>query len=165
MENSLIPPGWSHNPSEWFARLPVIVLALLGCGIATYLTLYQVDVLHGVWEPFFGDGSLLILKKSAIVRFLHPVPDASLGAGAYLAEVVVELIGGRDRWRTRPWVVVLNGIIALSLALMGILLTICQPVFFHHFCTLCLSSAACSLAILATSFREAWAAVRFLRTR
>jgi hypothetical protein len=165
MDISPIRPGWSHNPSEWKARLPVIVLALLGCGIATYLTLYQVDVLHQVWEPFFGDGSHFILKKSALVRFLHPVPDASLGAAAYLAEVVVELIGGRDRWRNKTWVVAFNGLIALSLALMGILLTICQPVFFHHFCTLCLSSAACSLAVFATSFQETWAAARLLRTR
>jgi hypothetical protein len=48
-----IPPGWGHNPSKWSRRLPVLLLALADCGIATYLALYQVDVLPTVWEPLF----------------------------------------------------------------------------------------------------------------
>ncbi len=48
------PPGWSYNPSGWSQRLPIVGLALVGFGIATYLTLFQVGVLSSVWEPFFG---------------------------------------------------------------------------------------------------------------
>jgi hypothetical protein len=70
-----------RNPSAWSKRLPVIGLALLGCGIATYLGLYQVDVIRHVWEPFFGNGSEVILKQSTVAHLL-PVPDALLGAGA-----------------------------------------------------------------------------------
>lgn len=35
-----VPPGWSHNPSRLPRRLPVLVLALAACGLATYPTLY-----------------------------------------------------------------------------------------------------------------------------
>src|SRR5262249_14017377 len=56
MSTSSIPAGWHHNPSAWASRLTAAVVALIGCAIATYLTLYQVDVIHHVWEPFFGSG-------------------------------------------------------------------------------------------------------------
>ena len=69
------PPGWGHNPSRWSHRLPVLLLALAGCGIATYLALYQVHVVAHVWEPFFGDGSRVILRESSIARLL-PVLEA-----------------------------------------------------------------------------------------
>jgi hypothetical protein len=50
-----VPPGWGHNPSKWSHRLPVLLLALAGCGVATYLALSQVDVLPGVGGPLFGN--------------------------------------------------------------------------------------------------------------
>ena len=36
-----IPPGWDYNPATWPQRLPIIVLAMIGFVIATYLALYQ----------------------------------------------------------------------------------------------------------------------------
>jgi uncharacterized membrane protein len=68
-----------------------------------YLALYQWEVLARVWEPFFGEGSRVILTSS--VSHLLPVPDAALGAFGYLLDAVAGLIGGRQRWRTRPWIV------------------------------------------------------------
>lgn len=35
------PPGWTKNPSSLRERLPIVALALVGTGIATYLSLYQ----------------------------------------------------------------------------------------------------------------------------
>jgi hypothetical protein len=37
--------------------------ALIGCGIAVYLALYQLGVLTSVWEPFFGSGSRDVLHS------------------------------------------------------------------------------------------------------
>ena len=68
MSGPAIPPGWSYNPSAWSERLPVLALALTGFGIATYLGLYQLGAVPGVWEPFFGDGSYRILKESSIAH-------------------------------------------------------------------------------------------------
>ena len=102
MIDSSFPPGWRHNPSGWRARLPGIALALGGCGLATYLSLYQLNVIPHVWEPFFGNGSRRILKESSISHML-PVPDALIGAVFYLLEAIAECVGGRQRWRSLPW--------------------------------------------------------------
>lgn len=74
------PPRWSGNwnPSAWSQRLPIVGLALVGFGIATYLALFQWKLIGRVWEPFFGAGSEVILSSS--VSRILPIPDAALGA-------------------------------------------------------------------------------------
>jgi hypothetical protein len=138
-------------------------LGLLGLAIALYLGLYQLDLLLGVWEPFFGDGSRVILKESAIVRWLHPVPDALLGAFAYFLDVVFNCVGGRGRWRTQPWAVLASGLVACGLGVAAVVLVLCQPFWFHHFCTLCLGSAGCSVLIFGLVVGEVWATVQHLK--
>jgi uncharacterized membrane protein len=157
-----IPPGWSHNPSAWPRRLPGLILALTGLGIATYLGLYQLHVVATVWEPFFGAGSRYILRESSIARLL-PVPDALLGAFLYFLEFLAENFGGADRWRTRPWVVVLLGILAALMGIGGVLLAVAQPVLFGAFCTLCLASAACSILLFFAVLDEVRATLHHLR--
>jgi hypothetical protein len=150
------------SPSAWPMRLPVLVTALAGFGIATSLALYQVGALSHVWEPFFGEGSHIILKESALAQSL-PIPDAALGALAYLAEACLELVGGEDRWQAKPWAVLLVGAIAAGLALAAIVLIILQAAVFRAFCTFCLASAACSLAGAAFVIPEVRATIRHLR--
>jgi hypothetical protein len=157
-----LPPGWSYNPSDWAARLPVVALALTGFGIATYLGLYQLGAFPGVWEPFFGDGSYGILKESNIAHLL-PVPDGVLGAAVYLLDATAVSVGGRVRWRTMPWIVLLLGIFAAGLGLGGVLLAIFQPVLFHAYCTLCLASAACSILMVGFVMAEVLATLQFLK--
>ena len=157
-----IPPGWSHNPSAWSKRLPVLALALTGCGIATYLGLYQLNVVPVVWEPFFRGGSHRILKESSIAHLL-PFPDAILGAVVYLLDATAGAIGGSTRWRTMPWIVLLLGVLAGGLAVSGVLLAIFQRLLFHAYCTLCLASAACSILMVGWVMAEVLAAVQFLK--
>ncbi len=102
------PPGWDTNPSTWSQRLPIVALALLGFAIAAYLSLFQLGIISGVWEPFFGDGSRIILTSS--VSTILPIPDAALGAAGYLLDAVTGLIGGRERWKTMPWIVIVFGV-------------------------------------------------------
>lgn len=162
MAESELPPGWSNNPSQWSRRLPAFVLALIGLSIATYLALFQVGVLAEVWEPFFGNGSRLLLKQSAIAHLL-PVPDAVLGAFAYLLDAVADAAGGPVRWRTAPWIVLGFGAIAFALGITGVLLVILQPTLFGAFCTLCLASAGCSVATAALAADEVYAAIHYLK--
>jgi hypothetical protein len=68
------------------------------------LTLFQLGVWPAIWEPFFGEGSRLIL--SGRVSHLLPIPDAALGPPGYLADAVFGLAGGTARWRTQPWLVI-----------------------------------------------------------
>jgi len=154
------PPGWTANPSTWAQRLPIVGLALIGAGIATYLALYQVGWIRTAWEPFFGDGSRRVLGSS--VSRVLPMPDAALGAFGYLADAVAGVIGGRARWRTLPWIVILFGLAVGPLGAVSILLVILQPVWVGAWCTLCLASALVSLAMIGPAMDEILASLQHL---
>lgn len=155
------PPGWDYNPSTWPQRLPIIGLAVLGTLIAGYLAAFQLELIDGVWEPFFGGGSVTILTS----RVSHglPIPDAALGAFSYLLDAVTGAVGGRDRWRRLPWLVVLFGIAIGPLGAVSITLVILQPVLFDAWCTLCLASALISLAMIGPAMDEVLASLQHLR--
>lgn len=161
MKQQYIPPAWDYNPSSWPQRLPLIVVALAGLLIAVYLTLYQLNVLSTVWEPFFGNGSRKILHSS--IASILPVPDAALGAFGYLLDVVTGVIGGENRWKTMPWVVILFGVAVGPLGLVSILLVISQPVFLHAWCTLCLVSAVISVVMISPAMDELLASLQYLQ--
>jgi uncharacterized membrane protein len=156
-----VPPGWSYNPSSWSERLPLIGLALLGTFIAGYLALYQTGVINSVWDPFFGRGSQIILKSS--VSRILPIPDAALGAIGYVVDAASGAIGGRERWRSMPWIVILFGIAVGPLGVISILLVILQPLVFHAWCTLCLASAMISVAMIGPAMDELLASLQHLR--
>jgi len=159
--DAVAPPGWRANPSSWGQRLPIVALALIGTGIAGYLTLFQVGWIEQVWEPFFGDGSRTILTSS--VSRVLPIPDAALGALGYLADAVGGAVGGRARWRTMPWMVILFGLAVGPLGAVSILLVILQPVLFDAWCTLCLASAVVSLAMIGPALDEILASLQHLQ--
>jgi len=156
----MTPPGWSYNPSSWSERLPLIGLAIVGFGIAGYLALVQLGGIARAWEPLFGRGSEIILH-SGVSRLL-PVPDAALGAAGYLLDAVSGAVGGRERWRTMPWIVVLFGIAVGPLGAVSLLLVILQPVLFHAWCTLCLSSALVSVLMIGPAMDELLASLQVL---
>jgi uncharacterized membrane protein len=140
-------------------RPAVVLLALVGCGVASVLTLYQLGVLDTVWEPFFGDGSHRVLT-SQLSQAL-PVPDAALGAVAYLAEAVLAAVGTPDR----PRVVLAAGVVAAGLGLAALGLLAAQVFLVGGFCTLCLVSAALSLAIVGLVVPEVRGALDRMRSR
>ena len=155
------PPGWEYNPSTWPQRIPIIVLALVGFAIATYLALYQLNVFGTVWEPFFGNGSKRILNSK--ISHILPVPDAALGAFGYLLDAVTGAIGGKGRWRSMPWIVVIFGLAVGPLGLVSIMLVVFQPVLYDSFCTLCLASAVISVAMIGPAMDEMLASLQFLK--
>jgi uncharacterized membrane protein len=126
-----------------------------------YLALYQLGLLTSVWEPFFGSGSQAVLH-SGVARSL-PFPDALLGAVCYCIEVATGLIGGPNRWRAMPWIVLVYGLTIIGLGLVSLLLIIFQPLLLHAWCTLCLISAAISLSIVGPAMDEVVASLQFLR--
>jgi uncharacterized membrane protein len=149
------------NPSSWTHRLPVIALALVGCGISTYLTMYQWHVTPAVWDPIFGAASSEAVLTSFLSRYL-PLPDATLGALAYLIEAILTAIGGGQRWQTQPWLVLLFGLVLAGLALTSVALVLIQVLIIHALCTLCLCSAAISLVNATLGRREVLSGLRRL---
>lgn len=161
MKHGPIPPGWDENPTAWSKRLSLAARAFVGLCIASYLTLYQLEVFPNVWDPFFGNGSREVLTSS-FSRSL-PVPDASLGALAYLSEIALSFIGGRDRWWTMPWTTVALGLVVGLGAVVSVLLMIVQPVVAGAWCTLCLASAFVSLTIVGPGLEELLATLQHLK--
>jgi hypothetical protein len=151
-----VPTGWGENPTAWPKRVRLIVLASLGLCVASYLTLYQLGVFATVWDPFFPNGSAKVLG------LMEPVPDAALGATAYLAEIFLSLIGGEDRWRSAPWTVLALGFVIACGAVVSMALVIIQPVVVGAWCTLCLASAAVSFAIFFFGYKEPLAGLMYL---
>jgi uncharacterized membrane protein len=141
------------------ARPVVVVLALVGCAVATVLTLFQVGVLDDVWEPFFGDGSRRVLTSA--LSWALPVPDATLGAVAYLVEAVLTALGRPDR----PQVVLAAAVVAAGLGLAALGLVAAQVLLVGAFCTLCLVSTALSLTIAGLVLPEARSAFERVRSR
>jgi hypothetical protein len=87
------PSTPSRDPSRWSKRVPLALLALVGCAISTRLGAYQLGLASVPPDPFFT-GTAGVLNAS-LSRAL-PVPDAVLGAGAYAAEVALTLVGARS---------------------------------------------------------------------
>ena len=147
-------PSSGGNPAAWSRRLLLMALALAGLCVSVYLTLFQVEVLRSVWDPFF--------RSEKVLTYLG-VPDAALGALAYATELVLLSIGGRERWRTMPWTVISLGVVILSGAVVSVLLILMQAFLVDAWCTLCLVSAAVSLAIFALGYDEPLAGLRYLK--
>lgn len=156
-----IPPGWDYNPATWAQRVPIVVLAFIGFGIATYLSLYQLDYIDTVWEPFFGDGSITILNSK--ISHLLPIPDAALGAFGYLVDAVAGLIGGTSRWRRMPWIVIVFGLAVGPLGFISVMLVVFQPVLFSAWCTLCLASAIISIVMIGPAMDEMLASLQYIQ--
>lgn len=156
-----IPPGWDYNPASWSQRIPIVVLAIAGFVIATYLALYQLRIIPGVWEPFFGNGSVKVLNSP--VSHALPVPDGALGAFGYLIDALGGIIGGRKRWKTMPWMVVFFGLAIGPLGIISVMLVVFQPVLFDAWCTLCLATAVISVVMIGPSMDEVLASLQYLK--
>jgi hypothetical protein len=145
-----VPPGWDENPTSFGRRAVLAALALTGLCVALYLTLYQWELYDTVWDPLFDSPTVLHLTD--------PVPDALAGVAAYGAELLLLALGGRDRWRSLPWVCLALGAVLASGAVVSIALIIIQPTVAGAWCLLCLVSAVLSLVLFALGFGEGRAA-------
>jgi nucleoside-diphosphate-sugar epimerase len=162
------PPGWDNNPSSWYQRLPIILLALLGFCISRYLAAYQLGHIDAVWDPLFAgvagkNGTEAIITSE--VSEAWPIPDAGLGGIVYALEIMLGLLGDTRRWRTMPWVVASFGVLIVPLGAVSITFIIIQPILIGTWCTLCLLGAAAMLLQIAYAFNELVATGGFLLRR
>jgi hypothetical protein len=158
-----IPPGWDYSPSAWIQRIPIIFLAFIGLYISRYLAAYQLGHIGNAWDPYFGAGTEIIITSE--VSKAWPVPDAGLGAVTYALEILTGIIGGRNRWRTMPWLVILFGVMIVPLGAVSIFFIIIQPILIGTWCSLCLVAAAAMLIQIPYSVDELIATGQFLAER
>jgi uncharacterized membrane protein len=134
--------GQTEEESSEPSRIPVVIVALAGCCLATYLTLYQWHVLSSVWDPIWGSASSEAVLTSGLSRAL-PLPDATLGAIGYAVEAAAA-VALASRLRGIPAAHLVYGLIVAAMAAVSFLLVLTQAFVIGHFCFLCLLSAAMS---------------------
>jgi nucleoside-diphosphate-sugar epimerase len=160
MDETYIPPGWTYCPSSWPQRIPIIGLALVGFLISRYLTAYQLGHIDAAWDPFFGDGTEVIITSD--VSKAWPIADAGLGAVSYIFEILMGIMGDRRRWRTMPWMVLGFGIVVVPLGTVSILFIIIQPIVIGTWCSLCLLAALAMVIMIPFTLDELVATGQFL---
>ena len=155
-----VPSGWSYNPSSWPQRAPVIALALVGFFLSRQMAAFQLHHIPSLADPFFGLGTQRVLTSEVSRAF--PIPDAGLGAVAYMVEFLMGFMGDKARWRTMPWMVTFFGILVVPLGIVSITLIILQPLSVGAWCTPCLLAATAMLVMVALTLDEVVAMMQFL---
>lgn len=155
-----VPPGWSYNPSSWPQRAPIIALAAVGFFLSRQMTAFQLGHVASLTDPFFGLGTQSVLTSDVSRAF--PIPDAGLGAFAYMIEFLMGFMGDKCRWRTMPWMVTFFGILVVPLGVVSITLIILQPIAVGAWCTPCLIAATAMLVMIPLTLDEVVAMVQFL---
>ena len=155
-----VPRGWSYNPSSWPQRAPIIGLALVGFFLSRQMTSFELHYITSFTDPFFGVGTVRVLTSNVSRAF--PIPDAGLGAVAYMIEFLMGFMGDKVRWRTMPWMVTFFGILVVPLGIVSITLIILQPLVVGAWCTPCLIAAAAMLIMISLTLDEVVAMLQFL---
>lgn len=155
-----VPPGWSYNPSSWPQRAPIIALALVGFFLSRQMASFQLGHVASLADPFFGNGTERVLTSDVSRAF--PIPDAGLGAVAYMVEFLMGFMGGKTRWRTMPWMVTFFGILVVPLGIVSITLITLQPLSVGAWCAPCLTAATAMLIMVALTLDEVVATLQFL---
>jgi hypothetical protein len=160
-----IAPPWDYNPSAWRQRVPLCILAGVAFFIAAYMALYQWRLVDSVWDPVFGDQSQRVLDSevSETMRRWLGMPDAALGAIAYLGDAIYGLAGSTRRWQYRPWMTILFGIDVIPLGIVSSVLVVLQGSVVGYWCFLCLVTAAISLLLVYWAYDEVWSCLLYLR--
>jgi len=158
-----IPP-FDYNPSAWSQRIPICILAMIAFLIATHMALFQWGLIEAPWDPVFGKQTRLVLESDVALMMHHwfGVPDAALGALAYLGDAIFGLAGSTRRWQYRPWLVILFGIDVIPLGIVSAILVFCQATIVGNWCLLCLITAVISLILVVMAYDEVYASLKLL---
>lgn len=167
MDPKNVPPGWTYCPSTGAQRLPIAALGLLGLLISRMLTAYQLGHVDQAWEPFFA-GSLQDPRNgteeiiTSDISKAWPIPDAGLGAVSYMLEILMAVMGTRERWRTMPWMVTFFGILVIPLGVVSIYFIIIQPIMIGTWSTPALVAALAMLVMIPFALDEVIAMGQYL---
>lgn len=155
---------WFYNPSAWSQRVPVCVLAFVATLIASHLAAFQWGLINYVWDPVFGEQSAKVIGSEIAEKMDRwvGVPDAALGAIAYLGDAIFGLAGSTRRWYERPWIVILFGIDVIPLGIVSVILVMLQTFVLGQWCFLCLVTAGISLALIYLAYDEVYSSLLFL---
>jgi hypothetical protein len=126
---------------------------------------FQWRLVDGVWDPFFGAQTNQVLDSDVSHRMARwfGIPDAALGAIAYLGDAILGMAGSTRRWQYRPWLVVLFGIDVIPLGGVSAILVFIQAFILGKYCFLCLVTAVISLILVYWAYDEVWSTLLYLK--
>jgi hypothetical protein len=129
------------------------------------MALYQWRLIGSVWDPVFGGQTLAVLDSdvSERMRYWFGIPDAALGALAYLGDAIYGLAGSSRRWQYRPWMTILFGLDVIPLGAVSAVLVFLQGTVVGAWCLLCLVTACISLTLVWLAYDEVWSCLLYLR--
>jgi uncharacterized membrane protein len=131
-------------------RQTLVLLAVVGIGIALYLTLYKVGVI-GVLSCSVGSCETVNTSKWSV---LMGIPIAAWGLAAYAALLVLAMAGSSEvREASVPIACMLVALAAWSV-LFSAWLTYLELFVIHAICIWCVSSALLWVVILAVSVAD-----------
>jgi uncharacterized membrane protein len=131
-------------------RQLLVLLAVVGCGIALYLTLYKVGVI-GVLSCSIGSCETVNTSKWSV---LFGIPIAAWGLAAYLALLVLAMFGSAEsREESVPIAKLLVALAGWSV-LFSAWLTYLELFVIHAICIWCVTSALLWVVILAVSVTD-----------
>lgn len=131
-------------------RQTLVLLAVLGIGIALYLTLYKVGVI-GVLSCSIGSCETVNTSKWSM---LMGIPIAAWGLAAYAALLVLAMAGSSEtREASVPIARTLVALAAWSV-LFSAWLTYLELFVIHAICIWCVTSALLWVVILAVSVAD-----------
>src|SRR5579872_1369103 len=89
-----------YNPSNWGPRILICCIAAVAVVIAVYMGLYEWKLIDFVWDPVFGGETMKVLDSevSHQLTILFRIPDAIMGAVAYIGDIFFALAGSTRRW-------------------------------------------------------------------
>jgi uncharacterized membrane protein len=152
----------THSPSI-AQRTAISILIFVGFCISTYLGLFQLHVLHSVWDPIFTVGSIQVLESSLSKAL--PLPDSLLGAFGYFCEFITFLLGSTQRFGRGSWILFLYSLIALGMGAVSVGLVFYQTLIVQNWCTLCLVSALISMRLFFPGLRELTLSIREIKKK
>ena len=153
----------SADRDPYFARrVAAFFVAAFAFLIGCYLGSFQAGAISSVWDPIFGTGSekVLLSGPALALRTIILIPDAGMGAIAYLGAAAFAAAGPRRRVQFRPWLVLIFGANVVALGFASTVLVLIQAFVVGDFCFLCLVTAACSYTLVLLASGEVWAAVK-----
>lgn len=161
---AVMPEPWDYNPSSWRQRVTIALIATGALFPAIYMGLYQWRLIDTAWDPVFGPQTMAVLDSDVshtMSRYIR-IPDAILGALAYLGDILFALAGSTRRWQFRPWLVLLFGLDVIPLGIVSAVLVVLQGAVVGSWCFLCLITATVSLVLVVLAYDEVWSSVIYL---
>lgn len=131
-------------------RQLLVLLALVGVGIALYLTLYKFGVI-GVLSCSIGSCETVNTSKWSVFLGL---PVSAWGLVAYIALLGLAMVGTTEAHEQSVTIAKMIAILALWSVLFSAWLTYLELFVIHAICIWCVTSAVLWVVILAVSIAD-----------